>query len=263
MYCSWDSVVKSEKDSTVAHALKCRSWLCPNCMDDRKRQLIAEALGGNPNTFMTLTIRRRDGVDPEDAVVELVDAFRKLRKRALREGERKLATNPLPFGAGPKDGWKTNSQGQAPRKIVFDGKGLPFIAVVEKHKSGWPHLHVLLRSKWLDHEWLRAQMIDMLDSPVIGIERIWRKQQLAGYCGKYCSKAAEKFDHAKRYWKSRDYERRPDALRRKQQPKANGWEIRKASLEIVAAQLARQGYAICFHSRWKFVASRPEKPPDD
>lgn len=263
MYCAWDSAVKREPGIITAHALKCRSWLCPNCQPDRTRRLIAESMGGNPDTFMTLTIRRREGVDPEDAVIELVNAFRNMRKRAMREAERDIHKLTPPMGSQPPGGWKKNWKGEIPRKIVVDGKGLPFIAVIEKHKSGWPHLHVLLRSKWLDHDWLRQQMLDLIDSPVVGIERIWRKSQLAGYCSKYCSSATEKFERAKRYWKSRDYEQRKDVLAGKHNKRPGEWEIRKSSVLLLGEQLARQGYAICYHSQWKLVASRVEKPPDD
>lgn len=87
-------------------------------------------------------------------------------------------------------------------------KKLPFIAVVEATVNGWPHLHILLRSVWIDKHWLSEQMKELCASPIVHIKRIDNRGRVAGYVSSYCGKASQKFATAKRYWSSRDYDLR-------------------------------------------------------
>lgn len=122
---------------------------------------------------------------------------------------------------------------------------LPFLAVVEAHKSGYPHLHILLRSKFIDWFYIRDVMAELIDSPRINIKRATNKAGVAAYCAKYCTKCAVKFGTAKRYWQSRDYdlrERDPDDERRKGQ---GGWSVFPDSLE------KWREYAIQLGYRWR------------
>ena len=86
---------------------------------------------------------------------------------------------------------------------------LPFAAIMEAHESGYPHLHILLRSLWIDKRWLSEQMRDIADSPIVDIRRIDNRAKVNGYVAKYAGKAAHKFGTAKRYWFSQDYRTAP------------------------------------------------------
>lgn len=171
-YCGDTCAVNRSADDVAAVSLRCRSWLCPECAERRKAQLISECHRGAPNTFLTLTLRRIPGRTPEQAAKVLARAWRLLRLRTMRH-----------------------------RRL----KKLPFGAVMEAHESGFPHLHILLRSIWLDATWLSEQMADIADSPIIKIQRIDNAAKIAGYVAKYAGKAAHKFGTAKRYWFSRDW----------------------------------------------------------
>lgn len=184
-YCGDTSLVKHYSDSRTVQLIRCRSWRCPDCVDHRTRRLMAEANGGSPNTFLTLTIRATPGMDMDEAAKRLSHAWRKLRLRAMR-------------------------------KYKLDH--LPFLAVFEATKAGAPHLHILLRSKWLDQHWLSVQMTELLDSPHVDIRRIDNKGRVAAYVAKYCGKAPHHFGNCKRYWKSKDYEQRPDRLNKAPDP---------------------------------------------
>src|SRR5262249_50634329 len=115
----------------------------------------------------------------------------------------------------------------------YNLKALPFIAVFEKHKSGWPHLHLMLRAKWLDQRWLSAQMHDILNSHRVDIRRIKRQSQIAGYCAKYVGKEPWQFGTSKRYWKSRDYELREDRKTKPDLPPETTFQRKEKPFEDV------------------------------
>jgi len=195
----------------VAVALRCRAWTCPECQPVRKAQLIAECHRGAPNTFLTLTLRRIPGRSPNQAAKALARAWRLLRLRIMRH-----------------------------RSF----KKLPFAAVMEAHQSGYPHLHILLRSVWLDQKWLSAQMADIADSPVVSIQRIDHKAKIAGYVAKYAGKAAHKFGTAKRYWFSRDWAVRERKIFQKIFETIGRWEREPGSINTWIANWQSYGWLI-------------------
>ena len=181
----------------MAISLKCRSWICPNCTNQRKKQLIAQGIGGSPTLFLTLTYRVNQSETPNEAAPKLSRAWRLVRLRLMRH---------------------------------FKWKKLPFLAVIEKTEAGWPHLHILLRSRFIPVNLISQWMAELIDSPIVHIESIFSKSKSAAYCAKYCSKATQKFDTAKRYWQSRDYDlREPPEPKDKNVP-GFGWDMWPISL---------------------------------
>lgn len=223
-YCGERSLVKYDgRDRTVA-SLTCRSWTCPDCYDGRKRRLMAECQAGAPSTFLTLTSRVRDDVTRDQAALELTRAWRLIRLRLMRR-------------AGLKK--------------------LPFIAVMEGTKRGWPHLHILLRSIWLDHRLISAWMDELTSSPIVDIQRIDNRRKVNAYVAKYCSKAAHKFGTAKRYFKSKDYDLRSEEERCRFKKQRGCWENDRMSIVKIAEWYTTLGYKLDWHSSRRFVALAP------
>lgn len=191
-YCNEQTAVKHENGGLVAVSLRCRAWTCPECSDQRKRQLIAEAIGGQPNKFLTLTMKPTPGITPDAQALKLSRAWRLLRLRMQRR-------NP--------------------------GEKFPFIAVIEKHKSGWPHLHILFRGGFIPWKWYRFHWLQITGSKILRIEHLVQSRKAAVYCSKYCSKATQKYQTAKRYWQSRDYDLRPEPEEKPKPEPGFGWEI--------------------------------------
>jgi len=165
-------------------------------------------MAGAPDTFLTLTTRRNSYGSPEIAALAMSHAWRCLRLRIIRKY--RLAR-------------------------------LPFLAVFEKHVSGWPHMHLLMRAPFIDYAWLKAQWIDLTGSSVVRIERIYNKRKASGYCAKYCSKAVHKIGTAKRYWQSADYDQREPY-----EPEHKGgddgvWEIRRTPFKRIIAAWKEAG----------------------
>lgn len=212
-------------------SIKCRSWHCPDCYHVRKRRLTREALAGRPNTFLTLTSRRRPDKTPGQAAAELAHCWRLIRLRWMR---------------------------------LKNLKALPFIAIFEATKLGWPHLHILLRSKWIEQEKLSEWMAELHDSPVVDIQRITEKGRIAGYCAKYSGKAAHRFANCKRYWSSRDWQLAEETRELEAFRALGKWEWTEKTLATLAADYSKAGYFVLWAGSDGFTATRATgpDPPD-
>jgi hypothetical protein len=153
-------------------ALRCKRWNCPWCGPRKRAELVELGIGGQPNAFLTLTCAADKFASPDEGARALVWGFQQLLKMV-------------------KARW--------PRKHV------EFLAVFEKHKSKWPHLHVLLRGGYLPQAWISQQMRALIGSPIVDIRGVSRPTEIAHYIAKYVSKNPEAFKGCRRFWRSRGW----------------------------------------------------------
>lgn len=172
MYCRERSVIASTPFGEVAAAIKCRSWLCPECAVWRQKCLMSQCIIGKPNRFLTITCRPGEFGSMETNAKAIAAAWRTVVQR-----------------------W---------RRLAKWHK-CEYICVFEPHESGWPHLHVLWRGHWIGQAWLSEQMSALLNSPVVHVSRIKGAKSAAYYVAKYFSKTPTRFGTAKRYWTSKNY----------------------------------------------------------
>lgn len=243
-YCASRTVVKHEGENLSAHCLRCRSWHCDECYQNRKARLIAEAIGGRPNTFLTLTLRAHGKLDFPQACKTLSRGWRLVRLRALREAGRDRKKKLWPFGAD--SGWQgpVTPKHPAPHLVQLSNGPIPFLAVIEKHKSGWPHLHILMRAAWIDFRWLQAQWQEIVGAHHVRIERLKNKEKGAAYCAKYCGKVRDEIIGAKRYWSTRDYDLRPDWEQQLAKRPPHWCEVLNLTIDEVVAGWKRVGYLV-------------------
>lgn len=194
----------------------------------RHKQLIAEGMGGEPTKFLTLTMRRRDDMTAEAAAKKLSWAWRLCRLRLMRQY--KLAA-------------------------------LPFLAVIEKHVSGWPHLHLLCRMPYIPQHVISAIMRELVDGPNVWINNIDSHRRKAAYCAKYCGKCKEKIGTAKRYWQSRDYDLRPAPEERPNAKPGEGWQMEPLSLRAILDMWRIFEWRIEIVSTKKAIAWTNERGP--
>lgn len=172
MLCSEFALVKHSFPDITVIPLKCRCWSCDECRPMRKSRLMAEALAGAPRVFITLTSHRREGQDPHRAARGLVWAWRVVRAEYLKK----------------------------------HGKdSLHFLAVFEATKKGWPHLHIVARSGWVDQRWLSRRMGALIGAPNVWVNKIDNASKTAAYISKYIGKNPTRFEGVKRYWRSIKY----------------------------------------------------------
>lgn len=202
-YCGQRTIVNDRGTVRQAATLRCKSWGCPDCAPNRQRRLMAECCGGNPTSFLTLTIRRGEAATPDEAARKLSHAWRDLRRL-------------LCYWRGIKK--------------------IPFLAIFERHKSGWPHLHIFVRMPYVPQAELSCWMSWLVNSPIVDISQIKSKGQAASYAAKYVTKDNVKFKTAKRYWQSQDWDLREPFVFEKWSDVRWGTEIIRLGLEEWIAQ---------------------------
>lgn len=209
VYCRDWTLVKHESHAAVVQPLFCRSWRCPECAPRRAEQLKWQAMSGQPSTFITLTAKRGNFSTKSEAAKALALAWRKLRLYAIRK---------------------------------FKLDAFPFLAVFEEHKSGWPHLHIICRVRYIPQRWISAVMKKYIGSPIVDIRKVKTRKGAARYVTKYISKASYKFEGVKRYWASKDWEigsKRSDKAVFDANVKC---DVREAPWWYVVTDFIRKGY---------------------
>lgn len=171
-FCAVNSILAQYPPGIKINPLSCNRWSCPECCEKRRSRLKHEAYRGRPNAFITITVNPAIGNTPDQRARDLKAAWTKVRRKAQK---------------------------------LFGNVRLPFIAVFEETKAGEPHLHILLRLKWIPQAWLSEEMNEHIGAPVVDIRRIRSKAQSAAYVAKYIGKNPEKFAGTKRYWRSLDW----------------------------------------------------------
>lgn len=230
MFCRSLTVSRCNGQTITAMPLICKCWQCELCREILQRKVIAKACAGQPDKFMTLTVNPRNHDNPTEAAHALKDAFQKLIRQLRRE------------------------------KPDAD---IQYLAVWERTKRGWPHLHVLMRSEYIPQKRIASFMEDAIGAPVVDIRGVGSVRQVARYVGKYLSKALEKFEGCQRHWNSRNWQEKPERGA-ESSAEAREWTVWNACVDVVASHLRRIGYVVTWDSvnpeRRSFVA-HPERGP--
>ncbi len=213
--------------------------------------------------FLTLTCRVRQGDLPDVLAKKLSHAWRILRLRIMRgkperdayEASKQAATARAEPAPPVPHSW--------PFKKPTAIKPLPFITVIERTELGWPHLHILLRCRYIPWAWLSSQMEELLESPVVRVERIRNKSRIVGYVSKYIGKDPHKFKTCKRYWQSQDFDLRP-AREKPDRPKVFDREMLfNISLAAWADRELCSGRRIEAAGKYGLRSRAPPKVPPD
>ncbi len=171
--CTDRSAVNEGPNAGRVATLRCKRWSCPECAPMCRRRVVEKARDGNPNIFLTLTWNANRPEGPDEAARIMKRAWVNLRRRIER---------------------------------TFGIRKVPFIVVFEKTKKGMPHMHLLLRCRYIKQSWLSEQMADLIDAPVVDIRRPKTRAQVYWYVAKYLGKDLAPFKGCKRWWRSHNYE---------------------------------------------------------
>lgn len=180
--CTPDLSVKGNASEGEAHPIRCKRWACPVCAEINRAKVISIAGRSKPRALLTLTVNANDYQTPEAAALALKNGLRALRLRLSRH----------------------------PRFERFE-----FLAVFERHKSGYPHLHLLIKGGFLPWRWLRSQWEDLTGAYMVDIQKIKARKQAAAYVAKYIGKDLAAFPGCKRWWRSHHYSDDADPIERK------------------------------------------------
>lgn len=172
MYCGSKSIATRNGSTAHVYPLRCKRWTCPDCAPRRRRALIATAIEGQPNRFVTITCNPNWFGSPEERGEQLVRAWRDF----VRE-ERRLG----------------------------NVKELQYLAVVELTAKGEPHIHLVCRSSRISQARLSNWMLKRIGAPIVDVRLIKGQKEVAKYVSKYISKRNIRLGSLKRYWKSLKY----------------------------------------------------------
>lgn len=199
------------------------------------------AAAGAPNRMLTLTCAPLAEPDAERARAVLHHAWRTLRLTIAREFVKPSDSRwrlPVTGLASKSRGVRRQSE---TARLKATPPALPYFAVVERHRSGRPHLHVLLRCGYIPQRWLSRQMMRLAQSPICDIRKVASTKQAAAYVAKYIGKAPARFGSSRAYWYSRTWApAAPAAPEEQPQQKqwftvrSRRWEETRAEIDTVA-----------------------------
>lgn len=170
--CTDLTLVKARNGISEAKPLRCRRWSCPTCAENNRRRVIAIAMQAKPKAFLTLTVSSTQYPDADDAADALKNGLRLLRLRLKRHTRL---------------------------------ENFQFLAVFERHKSGHPHLHLMVKGSFLPWKLLRKWWEEITGSTHVHIRKIDTRGKAAFYVAKYIGKDLAPFAHCKRWWRSHGY----------------------------------------------------------
>ena len=153
-------------------ALRCKKWDCDICRPYNRARVIRIARNGNPNIMLTLSVDHKRYETPDDAARDMKRGLVLLRRHIERR-------------------WNI--------------KNIPFLVVFEKHQSGWPHMHILLRAKYLHRDTLIGMWKKIVGAWTVDIRAIKKRSHIWYYCTKYIGKDLQAVTGCKRWWRSQNY----------------------------------------------------------
>lgn len=172
MRCERSTLAVANASELIVRRWRCRRWRCDRCSPRLRRRLRRLAANGLPERLLTLTCRPSAYPNPTAAAQAIHAAWARIR-RAIRE------QRPHPH--------------------------LEYLAVWERTKRGWPHLHILFRGPYVPQAWLSDMMEELADSPIVDIRRISSPTEAAAYVSKYLCKDPSPFGFKHRYLRSRHW----------------------------------------------------------
>lgn len=176
--------------------LYCKGWTCPVCGPKKAafltRQIVARAQEHGLSRFLTLTLDPKHAPE-KDQVPYIREVWRKFRVYLKRETKRTVS----------------------------------FISVVEFHKSGLPHLHVLV-DQYLPQRWISGAWSSLGGGRIVHIEKVHNLEQVGWYLGKYLTKdmILSGPKGVRRYSSSRN-------IRMVDPDKASGWTLSRFTFDTV------------------------------
>lgn len=211
-------------DATEVLAPFCKRYGCEECVPIMRRRIQRAIREGRPNKFLTLTDAGDRTGDPIEAAGRLMHCWDIFLK------------------------WMRRYKG---------GRLISFLHLKEGHKDGWPHLHIVLRMKSIDHEILREQWFRISGAFEIRIEAVRNQRRLAKYLSKYITKDLVKFGKYRVWSCSRDWVVAPEEQPTRPVADSCGrMTVIKGNVRSHLAMLERSGYLIVTMGlrSWRYYA---------
>lgn len=230
MLCTELAIYGSTPQSLHAHALHCKSWLCPYCGERNRRRLIGLCIDGEPTTLLTLTTNPAYESDPIAAADNLYSAWQRLIRRLRRD---------------------------------YGRDRIAYIAIWERTQRGMPHLHILMRAPYIPQHRISAEMDAMISAPIVDIRKVTNTRQVARYVGKYVSKDPARWPGHNRFARSRNWRETATAKRNQWTPPEDIlWEVVHLRLDHLA-DILRRSYRVVYDDEHDRLTAYVQTEPRD
>jgi hypothetical protein len=141
--------------------LKCKAWGCGDCGPRKayrlQKAIQAYAVKHQLTRLLTLTLDPSKAPPAEECIPHIRAVWAKLRVYLGRRERRRAK------------------------------KAITFISILEFHKSGYPHLHVLI-DRYIPQSWIRSSWNAVGGGQVVDIRRIYDLHRVSAYLAKYLTK---------------------------------------------------------------------------
>lgn len=142
-----------DRNESLLYALPCNEWSCRHCARRKTSLLAHRTASAKPNRLCTLTVDPKLHANPRAAF----DATR----RQVPEWIRVMRSK---FGE------------------------VEYLRVTELHKSGYPHYHLLIRSRYIPHPCARDEWFLLTGASIVDIRAVKKKFNCYTYLLKYLTK---------------------------------------------------------------------------
>jgi len=205
--------------------LCCKNWNCPACAVRLRDRWADVAVRGEPQRFVTVTGDPKLHPDPREMRIAIKNAWAKFVSHWRRGKVRKDGKHTIP----PHE--------------------LEYIQAWELHKSGYPHLHVLVRGEYIPQSYLKRWMETAGVGECVWINKVTNTRGSVVELLKYVTKAANSdtdvFTGSRIITTSRDYV--PGALPKPDNNNTPGYEwirLRREAADVYEALVKDLGYKV-------------------
>lgn len=154
------ALIAEEDGKIIYKDCWCGMWSCELCRPKLKRKVQAFAWNGEPSTLLSATRQRVPGETPAEHMDALFAGWQKAKRKLRRD---------------------------------FPKVRLEYLYIVERHKSGYAHLHVLCRAPYIPQKVLSGIMRYLFRGQVVDIRKVHNPRQVIAYVAKYLTKEPAKF----------------------------------------------------------------------
>lgn len=149
------TLVDRETAQVIFIPMRCHRWECSYCAPYRLRDLQSRARRGHPERHIVLTSRPKP--------------------------ERTFAQNAK---------WIRQRFAILVTKIRRTFGPFEYMAALEQHKNGAPHLHILCRGRYIPHRWLATAWSKLTGNFIVHIKAVDRTRAAVNELTKYLAKTA-------------------------------------------------------------------------
>ncbi len=217
-------------EAYVLIALTCKRWGCRYCGERRASLLASKVAEAKPNRLITLTINPK---------------FHETPLSAYKSTTRKVS--------------------ELSKKVRKLHGSFEYLRVLEVTKKGWPHYHLVCRSKYIPQYLLSEIWASLTGAPIVDVRMIRKHQSVYRYVLKYlCKQKYIPWTDRRVSWSRGFFPVTPETIKGKWKLTTKHWSDLSPETIIREFYLGATCKKIAADS-WAFVFDKPPRkwhPPD-